>query len=266
MRTNKGIRTQNFVARVLRVFFYFVCLSITANAQDSGSSRIETPEESNSETTPYLQYGDFQSSDEEAETLKYFQYGRFFGISAGAGYMGATGNLGVLYNDSIPAIDVRVHYWFDFNFALTLGLGYNKFQFTGGLVGTPNSIVKYDVTVFRLEALFRYYFDTYNASAPISFASPFLVAGLGNYSRTRTDTTDSNPETAVERADALGFSFGAGTQFTLKPKAVYLDMEFRLHSAKFPDSSSPVELGNNNTLPNQTGLLTSFLVSLLFTW
>lgn len=263
----------------IKVFTFFLiplmCITLFSQVTSSSAQVPGSSEESSSDSSQplgepagdsYLNYGDFQASDEEAESLKFFQHGRFFGLSAGAGYMGATGNLGVLYNDSIPAFDVRVHYWFDFNFALTLGIGYNKYNFTGGLVGSENNVIRYDVSYLRMEALFRYYFDTYNASAPISFASPFLVAGLGNYSRSRTDTTDTDQESAIERNDAIGFSGGGGMQFTLKPKKIYLDTEFRFHSVRFPDSSSPVNLGNNNTLPNQSGLLTSFLVSLLFTW
>src|SRR5881628_3466051 len=62
--------------------------------------------------TPFTEYGEFNEEEEEADEAKFFQYGRFFGVSVGSGFQGATGNRGLLYQGGFPTLDIKVHYWF----------------------------------------------------------------------------------------------------------------------------------------------------------
>ena len=95
-----------------------------AGPSDSSAPAIPVPKKEDSglfdHSSPYLDYGDFNMNEEENDDALYFQYGRFFGVSLGAGYEAATGNRGKLYDAALPRFDIRMHYWFNFNFAIGL--------------------------------------------------------------------------------------------------------------------------------------------------
>src|SRR5688572_24009328 len=90
--------------------------------KEKTEDRTGTPEEDDFSNTPFTEYGEFNEQDDEEAETKFFQYGRFFGVSLAAGYQGVTGNRGIVWKGGLPAIDFKVHCWFDFNTAIQLGL------------------------------------------------------------------------------------------------------------------------------------------------
>jgi hypothetical protein len=241
-------------------------VSVTGDADSTGgpgAGRTTEPEEDDYKQTPYTSFGEF-GDDDEAEDTKFFQYGRFFGVSLGLGYEGATGNRGSLYTGGLPSFAVRVHYWFDFNFALTLGIYSAKHQYTGFKESTGGTTTqKNDVDIFEFGAELRYYFDTKDATAPVTFAGPFLLVGLGNYSKSETDV--SSPD-AVAKDSALGISFGGGLEFPLKPRKVYLDLETQFRAVSFKDDGLSVTASNGKVIKDSSGMLFTLMASVLFTY
>ncbi|MBS1961474.1 MAG: outer membrane beta-barrel protein [Bdellovibrionales bacterium] len=229
----------------------------------SGGGRTVQPEEDDYRQTPYTSYGEFNDED-EAEDTKFFQYGRFFGVSLGLGYEGATGNRGSLYTGGLPAFSLRVHYWFDFNFALTLGIYSASHQYTGfkGTSGSSNA-QKNDVSIFEFGSELRYYFDTRDATAPVTFAGPFLLVGVGSYQKSESDI--SAPD-SVDKHSALGLSFGGGLEFPLKPRKAYLDLETKFHAVNFEGDSLAVTTSTGKTVKDSSGMLFTILASILFTY
>ena len=228
-----------------------------------GAGRTTEPEDDDYKQTPYTSFGEF-GDDEEAEDTKFFQYGRFFGVSLGLGYEGATGPRGHLSPGGLTEFALRVHYWFDFNFALTLGIYSAKHQYTGfkeSSGGGPTQ--KNDVDIFEFGAELRYYFDTKDATAPVTFAGPFLTIGAGNYSKSETDI--SSPD-SVTKDTALGISFGGGLEFPLKPRKVYLDLEAQFRSISFNDDGLPVTASNGKVIKDSSGMLFTMMASVLFTY
>src|SRR5690348_7039292 len=65
--------------------------------QQQKEDRTLQPEEDDYKGTPFTEYGDFNDENEEDEDTKFFQSGRFFGVSAGLGFEGATGNRGAIW-------------------------------------------------------------------------------------------------------------------------------------------------------------------------
>src|SRR4051812_26437303 len=105
---------------LLAILFAFSAAARPSFA-DEPSGRTNLPEEDDFKGSPYTDYGEFnnQEAEEEADT-RFFQYGRFFGISLGLGTEQVFGNRGALWNGGFPMIELKLHYWFDFNFALAL--------------------------------------------------------------------------------------------------------------------------------------------------
>jgi hypothetical protein len=232
-------------------------------ANPGGGGRTTQPDDDDYKETPYTSFGEYNDED-EAEDTKFFQYGRFFGVSLGLGYEGATGNRGSLYTGGLPAFALRVHYWFDFNFALTLGIYSSKHQYTGFKGSTGSSTMQVnDVDIFGLGAELRYYFDTRDSSAPITFAGPFLIVGAGSYTKSEDDV--SSPDT-VDKENALGLSFGGGLEFPLKPRKAYFDLEATFRTVSFSGDGLPVTTTGGKVVSNTSGMLFTMMASILFTY
>jgi len=234
-----------------------------ASSASGAGGRTTQPEEDDYKQTPYTSFGEF-GDDDEAEDTKFFQYGRFFGVSLGLGYEGAMGNRGSLYTGGLPAFSVRVHYWFDFNFALTLGIYSAKHQYMGYRTTTGGTTAdKSDVTIFEFGSELRYYFDTRDSTAPITFAGPFLMVGLGSYAKSENAITAPD---SVAKDSTLGLSFGAGLEFPLKPRKVYLDLESKFHAVSFNDDGLSVTTSGNKVVNDTSGMLFTIMASVLFTY
>jgi hypothetical protein len=218
-------------------------------------SPTDQPEEDDYSGSPYTKYGEFNEDADEDEDTRFFQYGRFFGVSVGLGLETVDGNRGTLWQGGFPMVDVKIHYWFDFNFALDMGIFTAKHFFEG----PPAQGGHTDVTMLRLGVDIKYYFDTKNLSAPISFANPYLLAGVGSFTKTQNYQleADADPDSS------FGFSFGGGLEFTLKPRKAYFALEGKIHVVTFKDTNSS---DYSSIVPDLNGNFYTFSASLLFTW
>ncbi len=214
------------------------------------------PKEEDFSDTPFTEYGEFNEEAEEAAETKFFQYGRFFGVGLGLGSQGALGNRGGLWQGGFPAVDLKVHYWFDFQLAMDLNIAVaNQFY-------ESTSLGHVDTTLLRLGLDLRYYFDTHNMSAPISAASPYLHGGIGNYSKTEY----SHKQGTTDNDSAFGFSFGGGLEFAISPRKSYFQLEAKGHLVTFKDTYSTAYSGSPYSLPDLSGLIYTVTGSVMFTW
>lgn len=205
--------------------------------------------------TPYTKYGEFNEEEDEQNAALFFQYGRFFGVSLGIGLEGATGNRGLLWRGGFPLIDVRLHYWFDFNFALQLG--FSTVQHNFDTFNTGNVVT---VSMSRLGVDLKYYFETKNLSSAVTFAGPYVVLGGGSYQKSENNSgTEGTDDDA-----AFGINAGAGLEFLISHKKAYFDLQAKLHSVNFEDrfDGSFRSAGINDL----TGLFYTFTGSVLFVW
>ena len=225
---------------------------------DAKNSKTFQPEEDDFSNTPFTEYGEFNEEADEEEDAKFFAHGRFFGASLGMGFEGVTGNRGLLYQGGFPMIDFKLHYWFDFNFAIDMGIFYAKHFYD---TSTANG-GHVDVNLLHIGIDVKYYFDTKNLSSAISFANPFLMAGFGSFTQTKSSFAQSNtepPDTGV------GMSVGGGLEFTVSPKKTYLQLEARYHIVTFKDTYDE-SFSTSNNVPDLTGAFYTFNVNVLFTW
>lgn len=201
---------------------------------------------------PFSEYGEFESEEEDSDE-KFFQYGRFFGVGLGIGYTSATGNAGQLYQGGFPTLDFRLDYWFDFLVALQLNI--------------KNSTHSYDLdpdgqtatNLFRLLAQVKYYFDTKDLAAPISFVSPHLIFGGGMYQRTDNMTERKT----TESSSTFGLNFGIGLELTIKPKKLFLQLETTANIMTFGDAYDPKY---GKALKDRTGMWFDTVAALMWTW
>ncbi len=220
-------------------------------------TKADKPEEEDYSSTPFTEFGEFnETGDEEADT-KFFQYGRLFGASLGVGFEFIDGYRGALWNGGFPAVDFKFHYWFDFNFALDLGFYTASHYFDST---SPAQLGHYDTNLFSVYLDVKYYFTTTNLSAALSFANPYILLGVGSFTKTQTNPTVGTPDVDT----SLGLNAGAGLEFILSPRKTYFEIEAKIHVVSFKDTYTSNFTSMN--LPNLTGNFYTVMGSILFTW
>jgi hypothetical protein len=202
-------------------------------------------------------YADFQRGDEEQKDAFFNQFGRFCGIGVGLGTDFVTGNRGKLWQGGFPTFNFQVHYWFNFHVALHLGLMTSQHYYTSKLSGITG---KTTVSLSNLGVGLRYYLDTKDLNAPLTFSSPFFSATGSLYYKTEnailaaTTTNDA----------AMGFALGAGFEFPINPLKTYTNIEAKIHFVTFLDTYSA--LYQSVDIPDLTGYMITLTGSILFTW
>jgi hypothetical protein len=123
------------------------------------------------------------------------------------------------------------------------------------------------VNLFRLLLQVKYYIDTRDLSAPITFVGPHLIAGGGFYQRTDnigSGSTNSAVANTTQAQTAFGFNFGGGFELTLKPKKTYLQLESLIHLVQFGDQLD--QKFAQSGIPDRTGAWITAQIALLWTW
>jgi hypothetical protein len=210
-------------------------------------------------TGPFSEYGEFDNNEDEESDERFFQFGRFFGLGLGFGMTTASGNAGLLYQGGFPTLELKLDYWFNFFFALQVNVQNSKHNYDRPEHGPT------DVNLFRTLFQLKYYFDTNNLAAPVTFVSPHLIAGGGYYSR--TDNIGAGAGTGSSQIvsySAFGFNGGGGLELTITPKRTYIQFEGLVHFAQFADNLSH-EFADSG-VPDRTGPWLTGMVSVMFTW
>lgn len=230
-----------------------LALALFSTKARAAASEEEIGAASNNEfANPFSDYVPFEEEYDIDDDERFMYFGRFFGISLGTGAHVFGGNIGKLYNTSLPVFDGKLIYFFDFRLAGQLGVSSANHAYDAA----PDGLV--DVNLFRLNADLKYYFDTKNASATISAANPYAVAGVGKVFRTRTFQNLNS----IQKDDAIAYSAGLGMEFTLKPRKTSFGVEVRYHEINFEDSSEGRYIDSG--LADVQGPMYSFITSINF--
>ena len=212
------------------------------------------PEDEDLKGTPYTEYGEFNEQNEEDSYTRFLQFGRFFGVSVGGGMVGVTGNRGNLYNGGFPSFELKLHYWFDFDFALEMSVSSASFYWE------TQSRGRVDTSLLRVGLDLKYYIPVYNLAAPITFANPFLTFGFGSFRKSDTFQLQE----VIDNDSSVGLGFGGGLEFVMSPRKSYFYLSGKLHLVNFKDTfTTTYQLED---IPDLTGQFFTFTAGVLFTW
>jgi hypothetical protein len=205
---------------------------------------------------PFTDYGEFNNQDQQEEDdTKFLQFGHLFGVSLYVGQDLPLGNRGELWQGGFPLVMGELHYWFDFHLVMDLGVSWAPHYFTSNADGEGYTTV----SLVHVYVNLRYYFDTKNLSAPISFASPYVLIGFGDFAKTQSYQGTSQSDSDSE----VGVTGGVGLEFPISINSVYFDLEATISAVTFQDTQANPYNNGPSTL---SGPLTTFTGGLMFTW
>jgi hypothetical protein len=201
---------------------------------------------------PFSDFVPFEDEYDVDEDERFMYFGRFFGVSLGSGLHTFGGNIGRLYNTALPVLDFRLIYFFDFRLAGNIGISSASHAFNAA----PNGSV--EVSIFRVNADLKYFFDTKNVGAAITSANPYVIAGISQTFRTQAFQSHNT----IEKDNALAVSGGFGMEFALKPRKTSIGIEGRYHSIFFKDRYSDQYAPSG--IQDTTGPMYSMITSLIW--
>lgn len=189
-------------------------------------------------TDPFQDPQAYEFAEDEKDDKEFFHLGRFLMLGVDLGLGTYTGGLG---RSNSPGFMVggRLVYFFDKSIAFEAAVHYVK---TDDVVQpSTTQLLKIDTTLMPITAAIRYYFDTKNAPKAIAVANPYLVGGGGMYIRNQNVLQQQGlPVTLEEDASSSNFGFllGAGFEFAIYKKHIYLGGDFRYHFVFFSDEAN----------------------------
>jgi len=175
----------------------------------------------------------YEFAEDEKQDKEFFHLGRFLMLGIDFGLGSYTGGLGET-NDPAFYSGAHLIYFFDKSLGFELRGGYVKHQNISGGTAQQNTLIPINFG-------FRFYPDIKNAPKPIALANPYLALGGGLYIR-QSDTTS----TGSTSTNNMGGYAGAGLQFLIYRRHIYLGADFRYHLVYFDSESS-----GGSTDPNQ---------------
>src|SRR5207248_383221 len=91
-------------------------------------------------------------------------------------------------------------------------------------------LIEFSTNLIPITGGFRYYFDTKDAPRAIAIANPYLAAGAGVYMRSQSVTQQFGLKASGDSSTAsFGIYPGAGVEFNIYRKHIYLGMDLRYH-------------------------------------
>lgn len=201
---------------------------------------------------PFADYVPFEDEYDVDEDERFMYFGKTFAVGLGTGANVFGGNIGKLYNTSVPVFNFNLLYFFDFRFAGQLHFSSANHAYSAA----PNGFV--EVKLLSAGADLKYYFDTKDLSATITSANPYVIGGIGNTFRTQVFQDFGT----VDKDTALTISGGFGFEFALSPRKTSLQLEGRIHQIYFKDRYTQEYLVSG--VPDTTGPMYSLGLGVLF--
>lgn len=220
-------------------------------------------------------FSDFNEDIDDAKLVedeRFYRYGRFFSFNLSLGLTTFDGNRGQAYENLPPSYGLSFTFFKDFQSALGLGLEFSKHS-----MFLKDAIRKFpetteppgfvEVSQLRIFFSYRYYIDTANLGAAVTYSNPYLITRL-EYWYSTNDYVDQT-EVPKESGGGLGAGIGFGLEFPIEIKESYIGLEFLIHSVAFFDKNTqdfaPQKAGGFG-FENLGGNAYSSMISYIFNW
>ncbi|MFZ4403225.1 MAG: hypothetical protein ACOYOK_03915 [Pseudobdellovibrionaceae bacterium] len=206
---------------------------------------------------PFTDYSEFdENSDEEAD-INFFKNGRFFTVGLVMGYRGFTENFAKTYK-SAPTFGLFISYFFDLRLALSMGLQTGDHAVSFKSTSPYNTDYTGNVSITSFNFDLKYYLSTQNITRGLADLNPYIIGGLGQFSRTYTISGLDG----YSRDSTMGINLGTGIEIPLMRKKAYLGLQGTYHYVNFADENKQFVQGSERLERTINGDIYDFLVIL----
>ena len=187
---------------------------------------------------PFSDYNESEQSAEEEADINFFKNGRFLTLGLMIGYRGFTDGFSQGY---APALSwgFQFSYFFDLQLATSLSYStsdsgvdfysYNDVNFTSVSEHYTGNV---NIQTFDLNV--KYYFNTENVTRGLADLNPYILGGVGQFTR----TYNLSKELPLTPDRPVGFKLGTGIEIPLMRHRAYLGLQATYHYVQFPDENN----------------------------
>ncbi|MEK6627761.1 MAG: hypothetical protein AABY53_03975, partial [Bdellovibrionota bacterium] len=164
---------------------------------------------------PFSDYNETEQNAEEEADINFFKNGRFLTLGLLLGYRGYTDGLSQGYTAS-PAWGFQFSYFFDLQLATSLSYSisdspvefksFNDANFT-----SVSEVYTGTVNIQNLNLNIKYYFNTENVTRGLAELNPYMLFGVGLYTRTYNLAKALN----LQPDKPVGFTLAGGIEIPL---------------------------------------------------
>ena len=233
-------------------FFLIFCLFSPQFSSAESSFRVQNQywlaqnsENIESAYDPFVDYSEFEDTDEEQKSIDFFQTGRFLTLSFQGGLQLFTQNMALLYEPG-PLYGGNLNYFFNLQFAVQ----FSVLLSTHNIVLTSSTgqpfIGGADFLSIGLD--FKYFIDRNLFHRSLNWFQPFFMLGFARSSLTMIATLTNQP--GFYEDSGYGLNAGAGFEF-LVFKKMYFGLMYTFRFVNFQEEARPLTLQNPDS-PQQT--------------
>ena len=174
---------------------------------------------------PFADFSEYDDSEQEEADIHFFRQGRFLSMGLAMGQRFWTGNLAKLYGSG-PTMGLFLAYFFDFRFAMQVGIlfGDYGFEFAGEGSKTTGT-VSLSMIPFNL----KYYFNNQNVYKGLADLNPYAILGFSQVYRTYTVPAFEG----FGRDGATGLDIGAGLEVPILNRKAFAGIQLAFHYVNF---------------------------------
>lgn len=187
---------------------------------------------------PFSDYNESEQSAEEEADINFFKNGRFLTLGLTIGYRGYTDGFSQGYSSAV-SWGFQFSYFFDLQLATSLsysladsGVDFKSFNDASFTSVSENYTGNVNIQIFSLNV--KYYFNTENVTRGLAELNPYVLVGVGQY--TRTYTLAQQLELVPDRP--IGFSLAGGIEIPIMRHRGYLGLQGTYHFVQFPDEGN----------------------------
>ncbi len=212
--------------------FLFICAFILLS--EYAFSESEEPDYQGI-TDPFTDPTRYEFAEDEREDKEFFHLGRYLMFSIDAGIGVFTHELGRTTTSAFFG-GLRLIYFFDKHIALDIAGGYgNHVETVYNSQSSTTELIEIETIIIPTTLGIRYYFDTKNSPRAIAIANPYLNFGAGVYTRIQNILQG---QAQSGNTSSFGAYMGAGVQFPIYRRHIYLGLDAKYHLIFFVDENT----------------------------
>lgn len=193
-------------------------------------------DDANDAYDPFIDYNEYEVEDEEEADINFFRNGRLLTAGVLFGDRTFTQGLGKIYDNNV-AYGLYLSYFFDLRFALQFTFLTSSHRLH---INTSAANVTGNASLNSIGVDIKYYFNTQNLTKGVATFNPYIIGGFSSIQR--QTTVDSEPEFGKD--SAMAFDIGAGVEFPILQKKMYVGAQALYQVVNFPDQNTEIVLQN----------------------